>query len=87
MSAHDIRHELEPPYPYDRVLNVNGLRADWLLADGTFVEASGMTTDVTYQAKIERKRHLARQVGINLVIVTEADLSDLPGLLGRLAGR
>lgn len=77
LSVNGIDHEPEPPYPYDAVLNEHGSRADWRLADGTFVEAAGMLDSAAYAAKIERKRELAAKHGLNLVVV---DPDDLPHL-------
>ena len=54
MSVNGIWHSLEPRYPFDPELNRNGSRADWLLADGTFVEAAGLMTDVYYREKMEQ---------------------------------
>ena len=87
MSASDVWHTLEPRYPDDLELNRNGLRADWLLADGTFVEAAGMMTETAYREKMSRKGQLAGRFGINLVVITDSDLGALPRILGHLAGR
>lgn len=76
LSAHGIPHEVEPPYPRDDLLNNTGLRGDWLLADGTFVEAAGMT-NAAYMAKLEIKREIAAKYGFNLVVLTIKDLTSL----------
>lgn len=57
--------------------NTTGLRADWRLADGTFVEALGLMTKEAYAAKVTRKRELARHHGLRLVTVTAEDLNRL----------
>ncbi|MGW0120600.1 hypothetical protein [Streptomyces sp. NPDC003327] len=73
-----IAHEPEPHYPHHPELNTTGLRADWRLADGTFVEALGLMEREAYAAKVERKRELAAVFGLRLVTVTAADLDRLP---------
>jgi hypothetical protein len=76
-SLHGMAHETEPMYPLDQELNLNGFRADWLLEDGTLVEAAGMMADPAYEAKIEIKRQLAKKHELRLVVVEPADVSDL----------
>lgn len=76
-SANGVAHETEPPYPYDVALNQHGLRADWSLADQTMVEAAGLMASPDYAAKIERKRLLAEQHGIELIVLEEQDLPNL----------
>ncbi len=73
-----IPHEVEPAYPRHADLNTTGLRADWLLPDGTFVEALGFPNKPAYAAKVARKRRLAGLLGIPLVTVTAEDLHRLP---------
>ncbi|MFJ4584650.1 hypothetical protein [Streptomyces echinatus] len=73
-----VAHEPEPSYPRHPELNTTGLRADWRLADGTFVEALGLMTQEAYAAKVARKRKLARHHGLRLVTVTAEDLDRLP---------
>lgn len=77
-----ISHEPEPPYPYDPALNPHGMRADWKLADGTFVEAAGLMTEADYAEKIAKKQALAAKHGIGLLILTHADLPRLPDIFG-----
>ncbi|MES4889703.1 hypothetical protein [Streptomyces sp. NPDC096012] len=73
-----VAHEPEPAYPRHPELNTTGLRADWRLADGTFVEALGLMTREAYAAKVARKRELARFHGLRLVTLTAEDLGRLP---------
>lgn len=77
LSINGIEHETEPLYPYDELLNQHGSRADWRLADGTFVEAAGLLSSPDYAAKMARKQNLASKHGIPLVVVTAADLNAL----------
>lgn len=79
---HGIEHETEPHYPFDAEINRDGYRADWRLADGTYVEALGFTKNPVYMAKAQRKISLATQHQIPVVTVTE---SDLPNLLNIFA--
>ncbi|MDF6046442.1 hypothetical protein LRD69_30845 [Streptomyces sp. JH14] len=73
-----VMHEQEPYYPRHPELNTTGLRADWRLADGTFVEALGLMEREAYAAKVARKRELARLAGLRLVTVTAQGLHRLP---------
>lgn len=78
LSAHDIEHECEPAWPAHPVFNPSGRkRADWKLADGSYVECLGMMTDSTYLAKVKEKQALAETVGIQLYLVTPSDLLNL----------
>ncbi|WP_146766139.1 hypothetical protein [Micromonospora saelicesensis] len=77
LTANGIAHEVEPYWPYDADLNTTGLRADWLLGDGTYVEAWGLPDEPAYADKMERKVELAARAGIRLVAVTSADLGNL----------
>ncbi|USQ81567.1 hypothetical protein NF556_07955 [Ornithinimicrobium faecis] len=76
LTRQGIAHSVEPSYPHDAELNPNGLRADWKLADGTFVEAAGLSSN-EYLHKLDRKRLLADTAGINLIILQPSDLSHL----------
>jgi hypothetical protein len=80
---HGIEHELEPFYPFDPDINLDGYRADWRLADGTFVEALGFTANPVYMAKAERKIDLAARHQISVVTVTESDLRNLPNVFAK----
>lgn len=78
--ANKIPHEIEPIYPYDAELNEHGSRADWLLPGGIFVEAAGLMSQREYAEKMARKTELATKHGIQLLILTEADLPRLQEL-------
>lgn len=82
-TANSVPHKPEPPYPRHATLNTTGLRADWELEDGTFVEAAGMLADRDYAHKIAVKVELAEILGLNLVVVSDADLGRLPELFSR----
>lgn len=56
---HGIPHQPEPHYPYDPDINPDGYRADWRLADDTYVEALGFTANPVYMAEAQRKIALA----------------------------
>ncbi len=73
-----IPHDIEPAYPRHPRLNTTGLRADWRLEDGTYVEALGLPDEPAYAKKVARKRELAAATGTPLVTVTADDLNRLP---------
>ena len=80
-----IEHEREPTWPYDAVLNRNGMRrADWLLPDGSFVECAGLMSRPEYALKMAEKRQLARLAGITLHIIEPEDTLLLDKILGYL---
>ncbi|MEU7673572.1 hypothetical protein AB0C42_01990 [Micromonospora taraxaci] len=78
LHHHGIAHEVEPHYPRHHLLNTTGLRADWLLGDGTYVEALGMLEQDAYAAKVQRKTELANLFDIRLITVQPQDLHRLP---------
>jgi len=82
LHFNNISHKTEPFYPRDVKLNTDGMRADWLLNDGTFVEAVGMTS-IRYFDKLANKRTVAKNSGIRLIELTENDLSRLPEVFSR----
>ena len=72
-------------WPYDPVLNRNGMRrADWLLPDGSFVEGAGLMSRPEYALKMAEKRELARLAGITLHIIVPEDTLWLDKILGYL---
>lgn len=74
-----IRHDREPLYPMDADFNPTGRRrADWVLADGTFVELWGLPGNPAYLAKMLQKRQLAVRHNLRLIEVTGRDLTRLP---------
>ncbi|MCC3291258.1 HIRAN domain-containing protein [Arthrobacter sp. zg-Y1110] len=79
-TANSIAHEAEPHWPYDPDLNPNAMRADWLLWDGTYVEAWGLPDEEKYIEKMQKKIRLAAKHGIRLVGVTPQDLGRLEEL-------
>jgi hypothetical protein len=80
---HGIAHETEPHYPFDREHNVGGYRADWELADGTFVEALGFLNSGEYMAKVARKLNLAALHQIPVITVTSDDLRQLASIFDK----
>jgi hypothetical protein len=75
MAELGIRHEREPIYPFDAELNPHGSRADWLVY-GCFVELFGLLGREEYDAKVGRKRLLARKFGFTLIEITPSDVLD-----------
>lgn len=74
-----IGHAPEPGWPWHPNLNPGGgLRADWELEDGTFVELAGLSGDAGYDAKMARKRLLADASGIDLLVIEPDDVLRLP---------
>lgn len=65
-----IEHEREPHYPGSK------LRADFRLPNGTLVEYLGLYGDAKYDAKTMRKRLLARELGLDLVLIYPRMLQD-----------
>jgi hypothetical protein len=78
-----IQHETEPFYPFDPEMNLGGYRADWRLADGTYVEALGFTNNPVYMMKAEHKIRLAKRYNIPIVTVTVANLRELPAIFAK----
>lgn len=74
-------HETEPDYPYHRELNPFGYRADWLLDDGTLVEAAGMMAMDSYRLKIEKKAQLAQELGLGMIVILPSDVPRLNEIL------
>ena len=69
-TANEISHECEPRWPRHPEFNPSGAkRADWLLEDGTYVECAGMLQDKDYAKKITLKQHLAKDLGLSLIVV------------------
>ena len=79
---HGVAHQTEPHYPFDAEHNLNGYRADWKLADGTFVEALGFPNKPEYMARVANKLALADRCGIRVVTVTADDLPRLALIFG-----
>lgn len=77
LHVNGIEHEKEPRYPAHPVLNPNYSRADWLLPDGTYVEAAGMLGVASYAEKMQRKHTLVSELGLRLIVVTPTDLTRL----------
>lgn len=78
LTTHDIPHQKEVRYPYDPQLNPKGMRADWLLEDGTYVEYFGLTGTPDYDKKTQRKLALAQAFNLLLwPIYNDSDLQQL----------
>jgi len=79
-----IEHYRAPSYPQHLELNPGGIRrADWKLADETFVEYWGLEGySKDYENRIREKRELARLMGINLI---ELDRTGVEYLCGKFS--
>ncbi len=83
MHANGVEHEVEPLWPWHNGLNPDqGMRADWSLRDGTYVEAAGMMSNRAYRTKMERKVELAEATGLRLIVIEPGDLGELGNVLG-----
>lgn len=83
LSSKSIAHECEPYWPAHAELNPSGRkRADWLLADGTYVECAGMLEQKDYAEKIALKRQMAKQLGIRLLVIGPTDMHRLGAIFG-----
>jgi hypothetical protein len=84
LTDHGVPHEREPFYPPHQAFNPKGRRrADWKVGE-VFVEYFGLTGDVGYDAKLEEKVLLARDLGIDLIAIYPPDVSMLEDRLARL---
>ena len=78
LARHGIPHECEPRYPRHPELNPRGLkRADWLLADGSFVECLGLAGNPWYDHKTQQKREIARAASVRLILIFPNDMLSL----------
>jgi len=78
LHDNEIWHEPEPRWGKHPEWNPSGRkRADWRLADGTYVEYAGMMADDQYAKKMSTKVALADDLGIRLIIILPDDLAHL----------
>ncbi len=86
LSARGVEHGTEPSWPEHPEWNRAGLkRADWLLPGGVYVEYAGMLDDTAYAERMASKVALAQATGIELLILTPADIPRLDSVLDRWA--
>ena len=79
LTDHDISHERDVSYPE------TNHKADWRIADGTFVEYFGLVKDSPrYDRDIEIKKALCQQHGIKLIALYPDDLYPQPRLAPKL---
>lgn len=84
LHQHGVPHDREPSYPLDAELNPHGLRrADWKLADGTYVELWGLPQQAAYAARMQQKRLLAVRHGLALVELLEVSVVRLSEAFAR----
>ena len=73
-----IDHEREPKYPQHEDLNPDGRRrADWKVAGGVFVEYWGLAGSEDYDRKVDEKRQLAEENGIELIEIYPGGIGNL----------
>ena len=76
-----VTHEREPAYPVHPKYNSNGmLRADFRVG-GFLIEYAGLLDDPVYAEKMEKKKLLAIEIGVQLITLTPNDLSRLERVL------
>jgi hypothetical protein len=78
LARNGIAHESEPRYPG------SARRADWGLANGTFIEYAGLLADSKYAAEIDDKRRMAATNGVDLIVLVPEDLTNLEHALRRV---
>jgi hypothetical protein len=80
----NIEFEKEPIYPKHTRLNPSGgMRADFKVKD-LWVELAGMLNLPEYAARIEKKKQLAKVLGLNLLILKDYQKEDLNMLKSRI---
>jgi hypothetical protein len=80
----NIEFEKEPIYPKHTILNPSGgMRADFKVKD-LWVELAGMLNLPEYAARIEKKKKLAKVLGLNLLILKDYQREDLNRLKSRI---
>lgn len=81
LYAHGIPHKVEPLYPNHKIYNPNKrLRGDWLIGD-VFVEFLGLMEDNKYREKIEKKKMIAEENDIRLILIEPHHLASLESIL------
>jgi hypothetical protein len=78
LASKGLVHQPEPRYPDSQ------RRADWKLADGTYIEYAGLLGDANYATEIEEKRRMATASGVDLIILVPEDLTNLARALARV---
>jgi Pyruvate/2-oxoacid:ferredoxin oxidoreductase delta subunit len=79
-----IKYEKEPVYPKHPILNPGGgLRADFKIKN-LWIELAGMMNIDTYAKKIEKKKELAKELGIDLIVLETANSEGLATLKSRI---
>ena len=80
----NIKYEKEPVYPKHAILNPGGgLRADFKI-ENLWVELAGMMNIDTYAKKIEKKKELAKELGMDLIVLETANTEGLAILKSRI---
>lgn len=85
LFENNIPHIREPNYPSHNKYNPNGnRRADWKVAENTFIEYFGMVGNDEYDKKIEQKKSLCNKLDITLIDIYPEDLNFLGRILSDL---
>lgn len=81
LFVNGITHEREPHYPQHPKYNPNcRLRADFKVGE-YIIEYAGLLDDYRYAKKMRMKRHFAKELEINLIVLTPRDLSRLEKIM------
>jgi hypothetical protein len=74
LTKHKIPHDKEVCYMFDKKLNPKGnLRCDFVIHD-VYVEFAGMYKNTAYDARLERKKLLAKKAGHKFLVLYINDL-------------
>lgn len=85
LFANGIKHARNVRYPWHEKYNRSGLkRCDFAIPVGSeivYVEYAGLIQKDHYRRKLETKIHLAEELGLKLIVITQAQLGQLRDLL------
>jgi len=87
LTKNGVTHEREPMYPFDELLNPNGLlRGDFLIGD-LVIEFAGMMSNPEYAARMKAKEKLAKSRKIPWLKLESSSLGDLNEILVRIENK
>lgn len=79
-SRNGLRHEKEPHYPEHNLLNPGKrLRADFLVGT-SWIEFGGRMSNIQYKERMNDKRRIANEHGMNWMLIEPKDLGDLEAI-------
>ena len=87
LTKNGVPHEREPMYPFDEVLNPNGLlRGDFLIGD-LVIEFAGMMGNPDYAERMKSKEKLAKARKIPWLKLETSSLDDLNEMLLKISSK